>query len=176
MWRTCFCCCCYKSSSSQSISLEPESNSDTKSVVIYEATLIPTDLEGPKIDQSLSSSGFDPAYSIASESIAEVSEDEFDSSHSELSNESNISDNSEKSEKTVIPFEEWKTDPELIFDGKIDSTAIGESKVHHQSSFGKMYRETYPFVFPPIGQQESEQSRQQSKQTLSMKYERAVLP
>ena len=162
MWRTCFCCCCYKKSS-QSISLEPESNSDEKSVVIYEATLIPTDLETPKIERSLSSSGFDPNYSIASESIAEVSEDEFDSSNSEYS---------EKSEKTVIPLEEWKTDSELIFDSgggepKIDSPAIRESKVHHQSSVGKMYRETYPFVFPPIGQpQQSEQSRQQSKQTL----------
>ena len=145
MWG-CFCCCCCKNGSQTSVSQCSNNSStkddDEKSVVIYEATLISQPASFARSSsptfESFSSGCFDPNLSIASESIAEVSE-----SGSETTE-------SEKSENTVI-FKEVGTPQsapaELIFHQDIDLN----SKVHHQSLSGKlcttMYRQTYPFVF-----------------------------
>ena len=110
MWGSfCCCCSCFKNGSSSN---SFDTKDDEKSVVIYEATLIslPPSIEDPPSSsptfESFSSIGFDPSLSIASESIAEVSEG------------SEISESSEKSENTVI-FNAFNDDvgtaAELIF-------------------------------------------------------------
>ena len=130
MWGSfCCCCSCFKNGSSSN---SFGTKDDEKSVVIYEATLISSLPEDPPSSsptfESFSSVGFDPSLSIASESIAEVSENE--------------SESSEKSENTVI-FNAFKDHDvsdaaELIFQYQNIDRDYHSSREVHQSWSGKL--------------------------------------